>query len=716
MAIIIDGNTFTLNTNNTSYIMQADQYGYLIHLYYGEKVQSAPYNLIVYADRAASGNPYDVKLDRTYSLDALPQEFPFDGMGDYRHPSLRVRDEEGNYGCDLHYKSHRVIKKEPLKGLPAMRGGDALEITLTDDQIDLDVILTYGVYEDVDLITRSVKVVNHGKKITLEEISSANLDFVTGNFDVITFAGRHANERQPIRQYVDHGRYGVYSTRGASSHQYNPFMILCDHETTEYSGQAYAMSFVYSGNFYGEVEKDQFDQFRMSMGLHYEYFSYPVEHDESFVAPEVIMTYSHEGLSVLSQNLHQGMKKYLIRDPYQGKIRPILVNSWEAAYFDFTGETILNLAKAAKECDLDMVVLDDGWFGKRESDNMSLGDWYVNEEKLGGSLADLSKSIHDLGLKFGLWVEPECVNEDSDLYRKHPDYAIKVPGRRFVRSRNQLVLDFSRKEVVDAIYEQLIEILDHVDIDYIKWDFNRCIANVYSDDKDSGKMTYDYVLGVYDLLTRLIERYPELLIEGCCGGGGRFDAGMLYYTPQIWLSDNTDAIDRERIQYGSSFAYPISTFGSHVSAVPNHQTGRVTPLNTRGNIAMSGSFGYELDLTKLSDEEKAEIREQVKDYRKYQPLIHHGLYYRYTNPLKDMIDAYGFVSEDKEEALIFATETRKIAGVQAYFVRIHGLEKGCLYQDDEGHVYDANVLESVGMPLRNTLGEYISFRIHLTKK
>lgn len=717
MSIVIHDQTFTLNTKNTTYMMQADDLGYLLHLYYGPRADLPPYYLLVKKDRGFSGNPYDAQNERGYSLDVLPQEFPFDGSGDYRTASLSLRTQEGVYGCDLRFQKAEVIKgKTPLRGLPAMsdQNVESLEITLEDSFLHVDVVLAYSVYEDVDIITRSVRVINHGETITIENIKSANLDFVSGDFDRISFCGRHTMERQPDREHVSHGLYTIGSKRGTSSHQYNPALILCDQDATETTGSAYSMNFVYSGNFEAVIEEDQFGQKRMAMGLSKDYFSYPVEKGETFYAPEVMMSYSAQGLSHLSHNLHLGMKKYLIRDPQPG-LKPILINSWEAAYFDFNGETIYQLAKAAKECDIDMIVMDDGWFGHREDDNSSLGDWYVNENKLGESLSSLSSRIHDLGLKFGIWFEPECVNEDSDLYRAHPDYAIKVPNRKFVRARNQLVLDFSRPEVVDAIFDQVCDILDHAAIDYVKWDFNRSISDVYSSVTNQGRVTYDYVLGLYRFLDRLLERYPNLLIEGCSGGGGRFDAGMLHYTPQIWLSDNTDAIDRLAIQYGSSFIYPISSFGSHVSAVPNHQTGRITPMSTRALVAMSGTFGYELDITTCSEEEKQTIREQVSAFRKYQPLIHNGRYYRLSNPLHDEVGAYAFVSEDQKEALICAVRIITHSATYAHFIKIEGLEDNARYQDDQGQIYDANVLKTYGLPLIIDAGEYQAYTIHLTK-
>ena len=614
--------TFTLQTKNTTYQMQVDRYGFLLHLYYGKKTDTCMDYLLTYYDRGFSGNPYDAGEDRTYSMDTLPQEFPCYGNGDFRSTAFAVENADGSMSCDLRYKSHKIFDgKYNLEGLPAVYANDeeaqTLEILMEDQVAKVKVVLLYGVLPEQDIITRSVRVKNESNgKIYLNKIESASLDFLYGDYDLLTFYGRHAMERNVQRVPVVHGTQKIGSVRGTSSHQYNPMMILAERETTEDKGNCYAMSFVYSGCFQGEVLKDQLNQTRMMLGLQEEAFRYPLEVGEMFQTPEVILSYSAQGMNQLSQNLHQCIRQHICRGKYKEQIRPVLINSWEAAYFDFTGDTIYELAKAAKEVNIDMLVMDDGWFGKRDDDNSGLGDWFVNEKKLGGTLGNLIERINDLGVKFGIWIEPEMVSEDSDLYRKHPDWALTVPGRKPVRSRNQLVLDFSRKEVVDEIYDQICKVLDQGNVEYVKWDMNRSLMDIYSAaTKDQGRVLHDYVLGLYDFLERLVQRYPNLLIEGCSGGGGRFDAGMMYYTPQIWCSDNTDAIDRLKIQYGTSFGYPVSVVGSHVSAVPNHQTGRKTPLHTRGVVAMSGTFGYELDLMNLSEEEKQEIRDQITNIR-----------------------------------------------------------------------------------------------------
>ena len=718
---------FTLQTKNTTYQMQVDRYGFLLHLYYGKKTDTCMDYLLTYYDRGFSGNPYDAGEDRTYSMDTLPQEFPCYGNGDFRSTAFAVENADGSMSCDLRYKSHKIFDgKYNLEGLPAVYASEeeaqTLEILMEDPVTGVKVVLLYGVLPAQDIITRSVSVKNESSgKIYLNKIESASLDFLYGDYEILTFYGRHAMERNVQRVPVVHGTQKIGSVRGTSSHQYNPMMILAEKETTEDKGNCYAMSFVYSGCFQGEVLKDQLNQTRMMLGLQEEAFRYPLETGEMFQAPEVILSYSSEGMNRLSQNLHHCIRQHICRGKYKEEIRPILINSWEAAYFDFTGDTIYELAKAAKEVNIDMLVMDDGWFGKRDDDNSGLGDWFVNEKKLGGTLGNLIKRINDLGVKFGIWIEPEMVSEDSDLYRKHPDWALTVPGRNPVRSRNQLVLDFSRKEVVDEIYDQICKVLDQGNIEYVKWDMNRSLMDVYSaTTKDQGRVLHDYVLGLYDFLERLVQRYPNLLIEGCSGGGGRFDAGMMYYTPQIWCSDNTDAIDRLRIQYGTSFGYPVSVVGSHVSAVPNHQTGRKTPLHTRGVVAMSGTFGYELNLMKLSEEEKQEIREQIAEYKSYAPIIQNGLYYRLSNPTTEEICAWEFVHTDekKQSKVLLNIVMQVIHGnMTVNYVKLQGLEETAVYREEKsGKRYTGAALMYGGMPLPIEPGEYQAYQYCFVKE
>lgn len=719
MAITFNETTriFTLTTAHTTYQMQADAQGYLLHLYYGARTAGEMDYLLNYGDRGFSGNPNSAGSDRTYSLDALPQEYPSLGTGDFRNYALNIENADGSQCCNPVYITHEIAAgKYTLKGLPFVRAeeneAETLKIILEDPVTKVELHLLYGVLEKEDIITRSVIIKNAGKApVTVKKAQSACLDFLHGDYDLIKFYGRHAMERNMERMPVSHESTRIGSRRGTSSHQYNPGVILVGKNTNEDSGSCYGMLFVYSGNFLVEAEKDQYDQTRIQMGLTDELFAYPLEAGAEFIAPEVILSYTNKGLSRLSQQYHHCIMNHICQGKYVHANRPVLINSWEAAYFDFTGDTIVELAKEAKALGIDMVVMDDGWFGKRNDDNSSLGDWYVNEEKLGGTLTKLIERVNAEGVKFGIWIEPEMVSEDSDLYREHPEWAITIPGRKPVRSRNQLVLDFSRKEVRDEIFKRICAVLDQGNVEYIKWDMNRSLADIYAPN-----VTYDYVLGVYDFLEKLTNRYPDILIEGCSGGGGRFDAGMLYYTPQIWCSDNTDAINRTRIQYGTSFFYPVAAMGSHVSAVPNHQTGRVTSMHTRGVAAMSGTFGYELNPALLNAKEKAEIRAQLAQYREYQELIREGDYYRLSNPFQDNFAAWMVVSDDRSKALVSVIRLTAEANPPAAYVTLKGMEEDAFYREKTtGKVYPGAALMEAGILLPAAVSEYEAYQIELER-
>ncbi|MFG6339868.1 MAG: alpha-galactosidase [Lachnospiraceae bacterium] len=718
-----EGRIFTLDTKHTSYRMKVDEYGFLLHLYYGGRVYGNMDYLLTCYDRGFSGNPWDVGNDRTYSLDVLPQEYPVMGVGDFRNSALIVRNADGSDCCDLRYIGHEIKQgKYGLPGLPAVYAdageAETLEITLGDKVSGMRVTLLYGVLEEADIITRSVVLENRGvNNVTVEKAASACLDFVTGSFDMLSFYGRHTMERNLQREELRHGTYAIGSRRGTSSHQYNPAVILADRNTTEDAGGCYGMVFVYSGNFLFEAERDQYDQTRLLMGMQSDLFHYPLEQGEKLVVPETILCYSDQGLGALSARFHDCIREHLCRGKFRDVPRPVLLNSWEAAYFTFDGQTLLKLAKSTAALGIDMIVMDDGWFGKREDDNSGLGDWQVNEKKLGCTLRELIEQINGEGVKFGIWIEPEMVSEDSELYRQHPDWALRIPGREPVRGRNQLVLDFSRADVRDYIFEQICSILDQGKIEYVKWDMNRSIADVFSGETEQGKVTYQYVLGVYDFLERLLQKYPDILLEGCSGGGGRFDAGMLYYTPQIWCSDNTDALDRLRIQYGTSFFYPASAVGSHVSAVPNHQTGRSVSLHTRGVVAMAGAFGYELDPEKLTAEEREAVREQIRQYRSREELIRRGRYYRLSDPFTAAYTAWMFVSKDGSRALLSVVMLEMHGNMTVSYVKLKGLDAASVYRDTESgrRYYGADLMEA-GLPMPVELKAYPAYQIELIRE
>ena len=553
---------------------------------------------------------------------------------------------------------------------------------------------------------------NHSKEnVQIDKILSANLDFSYGDFDIINFTGRHTMERQMQRSQVRQGIYQIGSIRGTSSHQQNPFGILCERNASETYGDCYGLSFLYSGNFIMEVEQDQFFQTRMTMGIHPHDFSFILESEQEFIAPEVVMSYSSCGFEKLSHNYHKIFRENLCRSNYINKRPPILVNNWEATYFDFTGEKLIEIAKQAKELGIEMLVMDDGWFGKRDDDNSGLGDWFVNEEKLGCSLSEFVNQINKIGLKFGLWFELEMVSEDSCLYREHPEWCLTVPGRKPFRGRNQLVLDMGRKDVQEYIKKCFFDIMDQANIEYVKLDMNRSIGNVYANDlpaQRQGEVLHRYVLGLYNVLNAIVERYPDLLIESCSGGGGRFDAGMLYYAPQAWCSDNTDAIDRIKIQYGSSFGYPISSVGSHVSVCPNEQTGRTVPIETRGAVAMAGTFGYELDLTQMNDEDKEAVKIQIEQYKKYADIIRQGQYYRITNPMENTeFAAWEFVSEEKDQALMFYTALNSNSNGRVHLLKFKGLDPEKIYViEGNTRKYYGKTLMYAGIPVPMRVKEY----------
>ncbi len=723
---------FTLQTKQTTYQMKVDDFGFLLHLYYGTKVSGDMDYLLTYYDRGFSGNPNDVGNNRTYSMDVLPQEYPTLGTGDYRNSALVLRGHDESECCDLRYAGYEIREgKYELEGLPAVYAGEkeaqTLKIVLEDNVSKVRVQLLYGVLEDEDIITRSVKITNYGTAcVVVEKAASACLDFITGQYDLLSFYGRHTMERNLQRIRIGHGSHSIGSRRGTSSHQYNPAVIVAEKNTTENTGDCYGMVFVYSGNFLCEAEQDQFDQTRVLMGLQSDLFHYPLESGQTLEIPETIMCYSDRGFGDLSVKYHRCIRNHICNGARSRRTtemqgngssetgfvpRPVLVNSWEAAYFNFTGETIVELAREAAGLGIDMVVMDDGWFGKREDDNSGLGDWQVNEKKLGCSLSELVRRVNAEGVKFGIWIEPEMISEDSDLYREHPDWAMQNPGRNPARGRNQLVLDFSREDVREHIFDQICRVLDQGNIEYIKWDMNRSVTDFYSVENRQGRVSYDFVTGLYDFMEKLLARYPKLMIEGCSGGGGRFDAGMMYYTPQIWCSDNTDALDRLRIQYGTSFFYPMSTVSAHVSAVPNHQTGRITSLRTRGIVAMTGAFGYELSLSRLSAEEKEEIREQIRQYKEFEPLISTGDYYRLSNPFEDACASWMFVSADRKQILLHVVILENHGNMTVNYVRLKELLPDAVYEETaSGKCYCGSALMQAGIPIPVEMGDYRAYQ------
>ncbi|WP_419525572.1 alpha-galactosidase [Blautia sp.] len=723
MAISCNNQIFSLHTKHSTYQMKVDR-DFLIHTYYGPYVGDSDMSYLARCiDRGFSGNP-DGITDKGYSLDTQLLEYPSYGTGDFRNDCLRVAYADGSQVTDLKYVSHEIKEgKYGLEGLPAMYQGDenvqTLEVVLQDVYKNLEVILYYGVFENLDVITRACKIVNKGEdKVNLLRAYSMCLDFNNKDMDFVHFYGRHAMERIMERTPLHHGLQSVGSRRGFSSHQHNPFVILCSHNAGEDHGNCYGASFVYSGNFAAEAEVTQADCTRMTMGIHDAQFNFELQPQESFTAPEVMLSFSSEGLGKLSQNYHKAIRYHICRGKYKTARRPILINNWEATYFNFNTEKLLDIAREAKKLGVEMLVMDDGWFGKREDDVSGLGDWFVNEKKLGGKLKELVDGVNEIGLKFGIWFEPEMISEDSDLYRAHPDWALKIPGRAPTRGRQQLVLDFSREDVRTYIFDRMCEILESSDIEYVKWDANRHLTDVWSallPAERQGEVFHRFILGLYDFLEKITQRFPNVLFEGCSGGGGRFDAGMMYYHPQIWCSDDTDAVERLEIQYGTSFAYPVSTMGAHVSVCPNHQTGRSVSMKTRGVVAMSGTFGYELDITKLSEEDKQTVKEQIEAFKKYYDLIQNGDYYRLTDDgRKSPFVAWEFVSADKKEALLNVVVLRTKANPILHTVYARGLEADMMYQvEGSQEKFSGAALMNGGYPIPVMGDDYQAVQIHL---
>ena len=715
-------NLFTLQTTDSTYQMKVDNHGVLLHTYYGAAADETDFSyLIGPEDRGFSGQPGDEKKNRTYSMDYYPLEYPVQGNGDFRVKALKAGFEGEVPALDLRFVSYEQGKgKYSLPGLPALfeaekEEAETLKITLKDRVEEIYVTLFYGIFEKKNIITRAASFENRsGKNVVLKRALSLGLDFMEGDMDLIHFYGKHAGERQFERRNLPHGITEISSSRGTSSHHHNPFVILCDRETTEDFGNAYGISFIYSGGFRIQMEKDQVDGIRLVCGIDDEEFLWKLAPGESFVTPEAALSYSENGLTALSDQFQKAYHANLIRSPWKDKKRPTLVNNWEATYFGFDAEKLLKIAGEAADLGLDMLVLDDGWFGKRDDDNSGLGDWFVNEKKLGCTMKELVDRVNALGLKFGIWLEPEMVSEDSELYRTHPDWVLRIPGREPNRSRNQLVLDLSRKEVREYMKKFIDDTLSCANISYVKWDMNRSVDNVYSaadPTLSQGAVRHKYVLGLYEVMEDMLTRHPDLLLEGCSGGGGRFDAGMLYYAPQIWCSDNTDAIERLRIHYGTSFGYPLSSVSAHVSVCPNHQNGRVTPFKTRGICAMQGSFGYELDLSKLSEEDKAEAKRQITVYNENWELFQSGSYYRLNSPMEEHdYTAWSYVSRDQKKASLSVIYTDLHGNPKPVRVKLKGLKKDVSY-DVDGTVYTGTALMRGGLLIPKPACNYDSYMV-----
>ena len=716
---------FRLDTEKTSYLIGITPEGYVGHVYYGDRLLDAETYYLLRTEEAPF-TPSVNEREKSSFLDCFPTEYPSGGIGDYRESCLNIRNDAGCMGSEFFYESHEIRSGKPrLVGLPASFGTEeevtTLEITCVDPVLKLRLILSYSAFEKEDVITRSVRVVNNGSKhVRLEKVYSACLDMDDEQFEMLSLHGSWARERRIQRRPLAYGKQMVSSAKGEPGHQEHPFLALVTPGTTQQQGRAYAMHFVYSGNFIGQAELTQFDTVRMVMGINQEEFCWNLRPGESFQAPEVVLTYSGEGLGKMTRSLHDFYRQHMIRSKYKGQKRPILINNWEATYFAFNTDKLLELARDAKKDGIEMLVMDDGWFGTRNADSSSLGDWVVNEEKLPGGLTRLVEEVKKIGLKFGIWFEPEMISPDSNLYRAHPDWAIHIEGRKATQSRQQYVLDLSNPEVVDYAYESVARILRSVPIDYVKWDMNRQLSDLgsaYLPAESQQELFHRYVLGLYQMQERLLTEFPDLLLENCSGGGARFDPGMLYYSPQIWCSDNTDAMERLTIQEGTALIYPLSAMGSHVSASPSHSNGRNIPLETRGHVALAGTFGYELDITKLPEEEHRQIREQTELYHKYHDLVELGDYYRiasFAETGRD--DCYMIVSKDKSEALVTYVQVWGAVNVKSRKFRLQGLDPKARYQlEGTEEVYTGDLLMKAGYLFKGFWGDAVSRLYHFVK-
>ena len=693
--------------------MRIMENGQLENLYYGKAVRDKEDFSYLHEEAMRSQMSVCIPEPGILSMQYTRQEYPVYGTGDYRSPALTILQENGSRIVDFSYVSHEIYRgKKAITPLPATYTesedeAETLEVTLHDDVTDTDMVLSYTIYEDYPVITRNVRFEQKGaQKIVLERAMSASVEFLDMDYELVQLSGAWSRERYVKNRRLALVLQSVHGSNGTCSGAvHNPFIALKRPHTTENQGEVYGFSLVYSGNFLAQAEVSTFDMTRVMLGINPEDFAWELGQGESFQTPEVVMVYSDQGLNKMSQAYHRLYRKRLMRGTWRDKARPILLNNWEATYFDFNEEKILTIAKKAKEAGVELFVLDDGWFGARNDDYRGLGDWYVNLEKLPDGISGLSRKVEELGLKFGLWVELEMVNKDSDLYRAHPDWLIGVPGRFESHARHQHVLDFSRKEVVDYIYEMISKILRESSISYIKWDMNRYMTEPFSrgaDASQQGKVMHKYILGVYDLYTRLTTEFPDILFESCASGGARFDPGMLYFAPQTWTSDDTDASERTKIQYGTSYVYPVVSMGSHVSAVPNHQMHRMTPIETRANVAYFGTFGYELDLNLLSEAELESVKKQVAFMKEYRELIQvDGDFYRLLSPFEGNDTAWMVVARDKSQAV--AAFYQRMNKVNASWLRLklQGLDADTLYEVScdlaPSASYDDNIAKIYGL-------------------
>lgn len=729
MAIIVDKERmiFNLQTKNSSYILGIHNNLWPIHIHYGKKINNVPDLDEFLGTHYQYMNTYSESASEKTWVERFLLEYSNYGHPDLRTPAFHAEFSDGSSITEWEYAGYKVFSgKKKLSGLPAIYTEDdeeaeTLELTLKDKKAGMEVILSYTVFRDFDVLTRNVKIKNTGcSSINLKRVMSTSVDFVGKEYDFYSFKGAWARERQLIKTPVENGFCGVDSKRGASSHVENPFVMLADKNASETNGNVYGFCLVYSGNFTAEAHVDLWDVTRVMLGINPFDFNWKLEQNEEFQAPEAVMVYSDKGFGSMSRTFHKIFRTRLCRGKYRDLERPILINNWEATYFDFNEDKLLKIAEKAKACGVELLVLDDGWFGKRNDDTTSLGDWFVNREKLPNGIDGLAKKVNALDMKFGLWIEPEMISAESQLYKAHPDWCLHVSDRHRCVGRNQLVLDLSRDDVCEYIIKVMSDLFSSAPISYIKWDMNRNMSEVGSAKLPPDRQretAHRYILGLYKILETLTSRFPDILFEGCAGGGGRFDAGMLYYYPQIWTSDNSDGIQRLFIQEGTSFAYPTSAMGAHVSAVPNHQNGRVTDIKLRGDVAMIGQLGYELDLATLTAEETESVKKQIQFNKKYNEVFHKGDMYRLLSPYKSNITAWEFISEDKNTVILCLYKILAQPEEPVLNIKLQGLNSEAMYML-KGRQYGGDFLMNYGINTEqhfDTFGDFKSELLILEK-
>lgn len=712
--IIKNNNTFHLQGRNISYIMAVDSFGNLIHIHYGRKLHDKDYDKT--NTKYVNWEAYD---ENNITLENTQQEYPSYGHTDLRNPAYTVKNVDGNSISQLKYKDYTIKENyiPEIEGMPSLfignKSAQTLEITLEDKISGVEVVLSYSVFDDYDVILRNTRIHNiSDSTIEIDSAYSANLDIAKGNYDLIYFSGGWGREREFCRSEIQQGaKIDISNARGGSGHTLNPFIMVSEHNADEDKGNVYGFSLIYSGNHSSMIECDQYGNIRVQQGINPFMFKWTLEKGESFVTPQCVMCYSENGIGGLSRELNDVYRTNLCRSKWADKDRPILINNWEATYFDFDEDKLLSIAKRAKEAGVELFVLDDGWFGTRNDDFSGLGDWTVNYDKLPSGIDGLAKKINDIGLKFGLWFEPEMVNPDSDLYRAHPDWAISVPNRISSLSRNQLILDLSRDDVCDYIITAVSDVLKSANIEYVKWDMNRPMT-----DMPYEGYNHKYTLGFYKIMDAITGAFPNILFEGCSGGGGRFDAGVLAYIPQIWTSDNSDAAARLKIQYATSMGYPVSAISAHVTAVPNHQNGRITSLKMRADTAYAGVFGYELDITKMSDTELAEIKKQVETDKKLRTLMRTGDFYRILSPYETNYCSWEMVSKDKKEVFFYSAKIFSVANSHDIRIKLKGLDAEAKYMDTvTGEVYGGDELMYYGVEPKYDMHDFASYTMMLNR-